>query len=242
MTQQNKNVESVFFDKFGSDLGYDVFNKPGYKRITSEFLKYLNPARKLKIVDFGCGTGAFTSKLSEHPFELTGIDISPRCIEFARNKYPNISFIVGDVERTPFLAESFDVVICSGILHHFRDFRGVLNEARRILRKDGILLSYDPHKKNPLMWLYRSKESTFYSSKGVTENEQPLEIKTIKESLEDVGYREITVYPISGVTFKYMESTLASLILPLYNILECMIDIKPLRNKIGSFLITYAKI
>ncbi len=39
-----------------------------------------------KVADFGCGPGLYASKLAERGAKITGIDISRRSIEFARNK------------------------------------------------------------------------------------------------------------------------------------------------------------
>ena len=55
----------------------------------------------LKILDIGCGTGTLLAKLK--PAFGVGIDISPKMIELARSKfpaeqYPNLEFLVGDIE------------------------------------------------------------------------------------------------------------------------------------------------
>ncbi len=240
-TIQKKDIEISFFDKFGNDLDYNVFDKRGYDRVIKELLKHIDTTKKLKIVDFGCGTGAFTAQFLAFPFELHGIDISSKCIDYAKVKYPQINFTVGDVEKTNFADNSFDLVLCSGLLHHFPDFKNVLQEVYRILKVGGILIAYDPHKNNPAMWLYRVKESPFYSSKGVTENEHPLTIQEIESSLGAAGFSQMSVYSISGVTYRYIESKIAYLILPLYNFFERLLDIKPLRQRFGSFLITTAR-
>ena len=242
---QNKNAEVEFFNSFGEDIDYDVFNEEGYKRIINEFLKYINSSReankKLKICDMGCGTASFTSKFLNYGFELYGIDISPVCINYAKKKYPTISFATGDIENTNYEDESFDVIFLSGVLHHFPDFSKVLKECYRILKKGGILLAYDPNKDNPFMWLYRCKDSPFYSSKGVTENEKPLSKQEIKDGLNGSHFLDVNIYSISGVTYKYLDNKLSFLIIPVYNFIEQLIDLTTLRERFGSFIITYGK-
>ena len=91
------------------------------------------------------------------------------------------------------------------------------------------------------MRLYRSKGSPFYSSKGVTANEEPVSANDVKTALESCGFYESKVYSISGVTYKYVDHKMASLILPVYNFIERILDLPFLRKRIGSFLITFAK-
>jgi len=149
---QNKDAEREFFDKFGPVTAYDVFTKIGYDSILNEFIKFFNPNDpELKAIDFGCGTGAFTSKLAKYPFKKFGIDISKNCIDYAKKQYPDITFSIGDIEQTDFDSNYFDVVFLSGVLHHFSDFSKVLKEAHRILKPGGCVLAYDPHKYNPAM-------------------------------------------------------------------------------------------
>lgn len=239
---QKKKAEIDFFDSFGEHGGYDVFDERGYRRIVKEFLQYIpSHDRTLKIVDFGCGTGSFTSRFLDREFELYGIDLSGNSIDYAKKKYPEISFSVGDIESTEYRNETFDVVFLSGVLHHFPDFSKVIHESYRVLRKGGVVLRYDPNISNPFVWLYRCKKSPFYSSQGVTENERPLSGNEIEAVLRSCGFLEYKAYSISGITYKYLDSKFRFLILPVYNIIERLLDLKPFRDKIGSFIITYAK-
>jgi ubiquinone/menaquinone biosynthesis C-methylase UbiE len=241
MMVQNKKAEIDFFDKFGVQLDYDVFDEKGYKRIIDEFLQYFTITPGMKVLDFGCGTGAFTARFSSFPFELYGIDISSECIRYASKKYPTINFKTGDVEHTGFENDTFDIVLMSGLLHHFPDFFRVVSEAKRILKPGGKILAYDPNRANPVMWLYRCKQSPFYSAVGVTENEQPLSKKALMKVFKKVGFSDLKAYSVSGITYKYVESKSAGKFLPVYNFLENLFDRTFLRNYIGSFLITYAK-
>ncbi|MFC1804613.1 methyltransferase domain-containing protein [Candidatus Omnitrophota bacterium] len=238
---QDKSAELRFFNRFGENLDYDVFTERGYNRIIGEFLKYFAPKKDLKVADFGCGTGSFIAKFLDYGMKLYGIDIAPNCIKCARSKYPDVIFDVGDIEDTKYPDGYFDLVFLTGVLHHFADFSNVLQECYRLLKKEGVLLCYDPHKSNPFVWLHRSKDSPFYSSRGVTENERPLTKKEVREALISTGFSECNVYSISGVTYKHIDHRLPFLILPVYNFLEKLIDFRPLRERYGSFLITYAR-
>jgi ubiquinone/menaquinone biosynthesis C-methylase UbiE len=239
---QNKLEEIKFFDNFVHENAYDVFDKRGYERIISELIKVVDTKKTLRVLDMGCGTGAFTSKMMSFDFDIQGVDISPESIKLAKELYPDIIFTIGDIENLSFLDdESFDLITLSGVLHHFENITNVVSECYRLLKKDAILFAYDPNRYNPVMWLYRCKSSPFYSSKGVTPNEEPISKDSIISVFSNFNFNELNVFSISGVTFKYIESQYARLLLPFYNFIEIVFDLPFLRKKLGSFIITTVK-
>ncbi|MBI2523106.1 class I SAM-dependent methyltransferase [Candidatus Woesearchaeota archaeon] len=234
---QDKREEISFFDSFESD-GYDVFAKRGYNRILHEFQTLVNPMPGEIAIDFGCGTGAFTSKLRRFRLKIRGIDISKGCIEYARKKYKGIKFGIRDIEKTGLRSNSVDIVVFSGVLHHFQDFSVTVKEAYRVLRKGGRVFAYDPNKKNPIMWMYRDRKSPIHSTKGKTKNERLLTVEEIHKVLIKAGFHDVIVRGISDVGFKYVKSNIGKLFLPAYNIIEWAIDKTPFARYYGSFLIS----
>jgi len=239
LNEQNKQKEINFFNKF-YEKEYDVFTKQGYNKLLKEFKRLINPLPGEIAVDFGCGTGAFTRRLKKYGIKLKAIDISQGMIEFAQKQDSTIDFIVGDIEDTKIKNESVDIVIFSGVLHHFPDFSETIKEAYRILKKGGRLFAYDPNKRNPAMWLYRDKNSPLQSSVGRTDNERLLTAEEITNVLKKIGFYKILIHSISGVEFSYLENENASFFLPLYNFLDSIFSKTPLAKKYGSFLITKA--
>jgi len=71
------------------------------------------------ILDIGCGLGDFygylKSELSD--FSYFGIDLSPKMVGFAKQKYPEGHFVVADLFSFP-LQEKFDVVVASGAFNY----------------------------------------------------------------------------------------------------------------------------
>jgi len=238
---QDKKKETSFFNKFvKSKNQYAVFSKKGYEKLFSELEKSLAVNKKnIKIVDLGCGTGSFTKKISSLSDEIYGCDISTESIKTASNFYPKINFSVQDIENLSYQNNFFDIVIFSGVLHHFDNLNKPLLEAKRILKNDGLIFAFDPNLHNPFFWIYRRKKSLFYSNEGVTDNEEPLTAQKIITSIKSCDFNKFSVYGISGVPFNYIESNKLSLFLPIYNFVDVLLNIIPfVRNKIGSFLIT----
>ena len=243
MTQDKKN-EISFFDQIAEEeKEYIALSTKSYDRLFAELSKCLGQSKKrIKIVDLGCGTGSLTKKLLSLNSEVYGCDISSKCIETVNKLYPNINFSVQDIENLSFDDNFFDVAVFSGVLHHFEDFNKPLMEAKRILKKGGLIFAFDPNINNPFFWLFRRKKSWFYDKDGVTKNEEPLNKKKIKTTLQSCSFNEIKVFGISKMSYQYISSKKLSLFLPVFNFCDYLFNLIPyLRNIIGSFLITTAR-
>jgi ubiquinone/menaquinone biosynthesis C-methylase UbiE len=237
-------IESNFFDAFESKYGdYDVLGEMAYRRLLNRFEKEIKPGAGERCIDLGCGTGAFTRRLHAFHLQLTGIDISSRCIGLAKQKAISETYAVGELTNLDFETQSADIVVYSGVLHHISQ-RGerlrALQEGFRILRPNGRLFAYDPNKASPSMWLYRSPQSPFYSQVGKTENEVLLSRQETLEELSSSGFTNIRVEGLSGITFRFVESKAARAILPLYNAYEILMMLTPFQRRLGTFLISSA--
>jgi ubiquinone/menaquinone biosynthesis C-methylase UbiE len=117
-----------------------------------------------KVLDIGCGNGRlyqlFSSlsssenkfKISDFRFQITftGLDISRKLIQIAKEKNPECNFVVGDMRELPFEDESFDVVFNLVSFHHLPDKKSqikALKELKRVLKPGGkaILLNWNAY-------------------------------------------------------------------------------------------------
>jgi SAM-dependent methyltransferase len=78
-----------------------------------------------RVLDSGCGTGEQTLLAAAHGADATGVDMSGRAIQRAREKAAErglvARFEVGDALRLADLGLTFDVIIDSGVFHVFDD-------------------------------------------------------------------------------------------------------------------------
>lgn len=85
-----------------------------------------NP-RGLRILDLGCGVGDNALLMGQLGANVTGIDISPRSIEIAKERAATcgleerVRFLCGPVEEIEPGDAPFDVVFGDGVLHHLLD-------------------------------------------------------------------------------------------------------------------------
>ena len=201
--------ELTFFDGFTGENGeYDVFGVRAYRRLLGVFDDLIAPRNGEHCLDLGCGSGAFTRRLSAFGLVLTGMDISPRSIEAAVRLSAAETYSVGDIRATGFAAGEVDIVVYSGVLHHCDQGSTrveILREGYRLLKPGGRLFAFDPSAHSPSMWLYRDPKSPFYSSKGKTENEVLLTRGELLSELEEAGFtrdsssrREWHLVPLRG--------------------------------------------
>ena len=98
-------------------------------------------------VDAGCGHGRSSRILAEKCAVCIGADLG-NSIEkaHAENDLPNCFFIQADLHHLPFAPHSFDIVYCSGVVHHTPDTRKAFVSISQFVKKKSILC----------IWLYHS--------------------------------------------------------------------------------------
>jgi nucleoside 2-deoxyribosyltransferase/SAM-dependent methyltransferase len=90
-------------------------------------------------LDLGCGDGNFLDHVAAA--EKTGTDGSLEMIRRHRQRLPEASFLLADVELPlPLAPAAFDVVHCAFVLDHLTDASACLREIRRLVAADGIVL------------------------------------------------------------------------------------------------------
>src|SRR3954468_25062765 len=118
--EQRLEREVEFFDQFATTHGdYDVLSDGAYARLTALFARRVRPRPGERCIDLGCGTGAFTKHLARFELDRTGMDISPRSVERANAGSNGARFITGDITASGLPPASFDIIVYSGVLHHF---------------------------------------------------------------------------------------------------------------------------
>ena len=240
LRSQNKSSEIAFFDGHGASNAYDVFTPNTNQWLIDIFVRLSALPRGARIADLGCGSGVFSDVLRQRGYDCTGVDLSPALIRIAKQKYPGIEFIEGDIERLPFADASFDGVLLAGVLHHFTDRSQSVAEIKRILRPGGKFVAFDPNRMNPAMYLYRDRSSPFYSSVGVTENERPLLAGEIADTFRAAGFRVGTEFH-SGLTSRYTASATARRLLPVYNLIDRLLFRPAFMRRYRAFVFTFGE-
>jgi ubiquinone/menaquinone biosynthesis C-methylase UbiE len=235
--EQDKQKEIDFFDRHAEEDDYDVFTPASSARLIDAVVQLLGLPPPAKIIDLGCGSGAFTHLLQRAGFACVGLDISGKLLRLARRRYPAIEFVQGEIERLPFVDGSFDGALLSGVVHHLPDPSRCAAETFRILRPHGRFAAFDPNRMNPFMWLYRDPASPFYSSVGITANERPVLAREVAAIFQHAGFTVSSQF-LAGLAYRYVASSRARHLLPLYNLIDAAVFGLPVLARFRPFVLT----
>jgi len=146
--------------------------------LSSELNKIKNNFIDKKILDIGSG---------EVPFSEFYEGLNVHTCDIQQNSQNTIDFIIKVDEVLPFKNECYDVIFIFDVLEHIRDDVSFILDCKRILRKDGIIVSNTP-------FMYRFHEEPYdyrrYTPSG------------LKYIFEDVGKFKIKkLIPLGSVFF-----------------------------------------
>lgn len=147
-------LEREAMDTFEEALAYDrivgiygsVMNVPHIANV-KKFIKRENTT----ILDIGTGPGLIPIGIAreEKKCKIYAIDISSHMLKVAHEKIERegldnrIILQRADAKFLPFKDNSFDIVSCCNVLHHFKDPIPVLNEMARVVKRDDTILIRD---------------------------------------------------------------------------------------------------
>lgn len=195
---------------------------------TKEILNKYVKSKNNVIYDIGGGIGVYSSWLSEKGNDVHLLELAPSSVKFAIENQINTKFIAEvcdarDLDRDD---ESADIVLLMGPLYHLQnkcDRTQVLNEAKRVLKKGGLLFSVGISKFSSTTWALSTygKENNFLDDtiyKNMIEKElisgvhiRPKEYpyfiaqsyfhtpSELQQEIESVGFETIQKHAIEGL-------------------------------------------
>lgn len=109
-----------------------------------EMLRPCSPIAGRKVLDVGCGDGAFSIIIAMAGGVVTGVDIDEEMLNAAKanaaNKGASVTFTSADTRALPFQDAVFDVVAAMSMLCLVRDRETALAEMARVLKPGGRLV------------------------------------------------------------------------------------------------------
>lgn len=165
-------------------------------------LKLIGMKKEGSMLDIGCGDGDFIIKARGLFKEITGIDISSIRLQKAKSKLNKLKINnirlkkVNVNQGLPFRDEKFDVITTIAVLEHLFDPYFVISEARRVLKKNGIIFIEVPN----IAFILRRLELLFGILPG-TSNQSGWDgghlhyftESSLKKLLEDSGFQVIKI-------------------------------------------------
>ena len=99
------------------------------------------------ILDIGCGTGELSAKLAQTADSVTGIDISKKMLNAAKekNNRSNIEYKELSMENINRLNRKFDTAVSSLAFHYVENFEKLILDISKLLKKRGSLIFSQEH-------------------------------------------------------------------------------------------------
>ncbi len=147
----------------------------------------LDENKDLKILEVGCGPGAFAGALHRwYPkAEITAIDRDSEFIRFAGEHESGVTFIEADAVSLPFEDNSFDVVISNTVCEHIEP-SAFYGEQLRVIKPKGCCL------------VLSSRKGIVVTPNGLAPNEQEKKFWEKAERYDDTMAKySICKYPMS---------------------------------------------
>jgi ubiquinone/menaquinone biosynthesis C-methylase UbiE len=140
MTQSQK-----FWDRKAE--GYaksQVSDEESYQKKLRQTQAVLSP--KMRMLEFGCGTGTTAVHHAPHVQHIDAIDISQNMLDIGRGRaaasnISNITFTRATLVEFNAETASLDAVLGLNIIHLLPDWRSELAEVARILKPGGVFVS-----------------------------------------------------------------------------------------------------
>jgi|SRR5579883_698087 SAM-dependent methyltransferase len=159
------------------------------------------PQSGLRCADLGCGTGGLIAKLQRRApaWAIVGLDKSEAALRLARQYGPH--FICGDVQRLPFKAEFFDVVLAIDVMYH-RDVEPgrMLTGIFAILKPGGILVLNNP----AYEWLRSYHDVFVHTARRYTARSVAADLKRAGFTVERCTYWNTILFPVMALKRKLL--------------------------------------
>lgn len=147
--EQSLSIECLIamdgFDVGGSEYGLKEWL--GFVQLVSTLIK-LKPQQK--ILEVGCGSGAFLKCLEQQKVEITGVDYSASLVRIAQENVVG-KFVVAEANALPIKEREYDAVLCHSVFQYFPSFKyaeQVLHDMKRVVSAHGRIAILDVNDKD----------------------------------------------------------------------------------------------
>jgi SAM-dependent methyltransferase len=135
-----------FYQRYLPDQGSSIESwkkmmRPVFHRATHLLQQY---RREGRLLDVGAGFGFFLAEMRERGWDVTGVEISQKAINYGRDVL-GLTIHPGPLEKANFPDHYFDVVTGFYVIEHLPHPMDFLRECHRILKPGGLLLLRYPH-------------------------------------------------------------------------------------------------
>jgi predicted TPR repeat methyltransferase len=167
------------WDEYASDWDANKDAK-AYAENVFETLRDIANLNGINVLDFGCGTGLLTERLSPLAHQIVALDASQKMIDVLNDKnLINVSTLSDylskeSIESNQILHYKFDLIAASSVCGFLLNYENTLILLKSLLTKNGVFVQWD--------WLAQ-EEGT---STGLTNDR-------VQSALNNAGFNSISI-------------------------------------------------
>ena len=191
--------------------------------------------RGSRVLEVGAGTGRDAAALRGCGATVVVLDLAAAALELSARGSPDLrgrSLVQSDALRCPFANGSFDIVFHQGLLEHFRDPQPLLQECRRVLATEGLLLVDVPQTYHPWTVL---KHALIAVDRWFAGWETQYTATQLERLVRNAGFDILTTYGDwmrPSLAYRSARAALAKIHVPLPQQPPSFSPIQPLRRAI----------
>jgi 2-polyprenyl-3-methyl-5-hydroxy-6-metoxy-1,4-benzoquinol methylase len=147
-TENESNLDETTVSSFGEEwLKFNSFTEKEIKIVGDQYFDIVDKSiltNESFVLDIGCGSGRWTKYVANKVKVVEAVDPSEAVITASKliGDLPNVRITQASVSNIPFEDESFDFIICLGVLHHIPDTQQALIDLCKKLKPNGHILLY----------------------------------------------------------------------------------------------------
>lgn len=136
--------DASHFDNYWKNKGLKIDESEPIR--SSTMMKHYTGGRFL---DAGCGLSPLCKMaLAIKGSEVYGLDISPLLIESLKKQFPEINYLIGDVNELPYEDNFFDYVVMGEVIEHMELPKKTLAGVMKVIKPGGMLVFSIPNNDN----------------------------------------------------------------------------------------------
>ncbi len=211
---QNSKSTAEFYDDLlngrkmrrivGADNRYRIENPWQIEMVERYFDPVVSQAlnRNSNLLDYGCGNGFFTKRLSEHCNSVTGVDISDEFIKQALIKKPKNSYFHTINPEAKSIESQIELNACLmvDVVHHLENPKNDFEFLSKKLRKDSPIIIFEPNIKNPAIFLMHLFDKNERGLLRFTKKSSYVRLFETYITLDSIAFNGILIGPANGFT------------------------------------------
>jgi SAM-dependent methyltransferase len=154
------------------------------RELVGATVMWLHAARRGRLLDVGCGSGAFLTQMRALGWQVCGVEPDPAAARVARERY-GLDVTCGTLEEAALPAHRFDAITMNHVVEHVPDPVATLRECGRVLQPRGRLVITTPNVES----LGRRRFRTVWRGLEVPRHLQLFSVGTLAECAGRAGLR-----------------------------------------------------